>query len=327
VSGLGGEGLVNVGSGRIEYYPAIYTTDIQDCSSGFSYRNFIYRLKNPFNSGYDRDLNPLCDYTNEMNGTSSAAPIVSGVVALMLEANEFLTWRDIKYILAKTARVIDNDFPFPDVRNELTHPDSFFTYTAPYVYDYKWMTNAAGVSFSNWYGFGLVDAEAAVTAASNWVPAPFGPLGTYVRTENGAGVWAHTSAVTVAIPENIATPAASTIAGVASYTIEAVQVRLTTDHPNPEQLAVTLTSPMGTVSRILLADSGIISSGDNTYYFLSNAFLDEDSGGTWTLSVYDPGDIPAEDCNDDSDTTDPDDCYVADSGSITGWAINIHGHL
>jgi hypothetical protein len=326
ISGLGGEGLVDVGSGRIEYYPAIYTTDIQDCSSGYSYREFIYKLKNPFNYGYDRDLNALCDYTNEMNGTSSAAPIVSGVIALMLEANEFLTWRDIKYILATTARVIDNDFPFPDVRNELVHPDDDFTYVG-YVYDYKWRENAAGVLFSNWYGFGLVDADAAVAMATTWVPAPAGPLGTYVRTENGAGVWTHTSAVTVAIPENIATPASSNIAGVTSLTIEAVQVRLTTDHPNPEQLAVHLTSPSGTVSRLVLMDSGIISSGDDTYYFMSNAFLDEDSGGTWTISVYDPEDIPAEDCNDDGDAIDIVDCYVSDSGSITGWAINIHGHL
>ncbi|MES2527280.1 MAG: S8 family serine peptidase [Bdellovibrionota bacterium] len=330
ISGLGGEGLVNVGSGRLEYFPAIYTTDIRDCSSGFSFRKFIYRIKNPFNYGYDLDLNALCDYTNEMNGTSSAAPIVSGVVALMLEANPALTWRDVKYILAKTARVIDYD----PLDNELTHPDPFFTYVG-YVYDYKWVPNTAGNLFSNWYGFGLVDADAAVAMAASWVPAPLGPLGVYVRTENGAGVWTHTSAVTVAIPEDITTPATSTIAGVASYVIEGVQVRLTTDHPNPEQLAVHLTSPSGTVSRLVLADSGNISSGDDTYYFQTNAFLEEDSGGAWILSVYDPQDIPAEDSNGDSDTTDdgtvaPDffkDYYVDDQGSITGWAINIHGHL
>jgi len=47
------------------------------------------------------------DYTQRMNGTSSAAPIVSGVIALMLEANPNLTYRDIRIILAKTARKND----------------------------------------------------------------------------------------------------------------------------------------------------------------------------------------------------------------------------
>ncbi len=35
---------------------------------------------------------PNCNYTGQMNGTSSAAPSVAGVVALMLEANPNLTW-------------------------------------------------------------------------------------------------------------------------------------------------------------------------------------------------------------------------------------------
>ena len=37
-------------------------------------------------------------------GTSSSVPIVSGVVALMRHANPNLTWRDVKLILANTAR-------------------------------------------------------------------------------------------------------------------------------------------------------------------------------------------------------------------------------
>ena len=42
-----------------------------------------------------------------MNGTSAAAPNVAGVVALMLEANPRLSSRDVKYILASTAKRVD----------------------------------------------------------------------------------------------------------------------------------------------------------------------------------------------------------------------------
>ena len=43
-------------------------------------------------------------YTNSFGGTSSAAPLVSGVIALMLEANPALTYRDVQAILVDTAR-------------------------------------------------------------------------------------------------------------------------------------------------------------------------------------------------------------------------------
>ena len=45
-----------------------------------------------------------------MNGTSSATPVTSGSLALILEANPNLTWRDVKYIIAKTATKVDPEF-------------------------------------------------------------------------------------------------------------------------------------------------------------------------------------------------------------------------
>lgn len=52
----------------------------------------------------DRDFLPFTDYTSRFNGTSASAPIASGVIALMLEANPNLTWRDVQEILVRSAK-------------------------------------------------------------------------------------------------------------------------------------------------------------------------------------------------------------------------------
>jgi subtilisin family serine protease len=52
----------------------------------------------------DADLLADPDYTSRFNGTSGATPIASGVIALMLEANPNLTYRDVQEILVRSAR-------------------------------------------------------------------------------------------------------------------------------------------------------------------------------------------------------------------------------
>lgn len=112
----------------------IVTTDLSGMYRGYDYRD------GGIDYHFDATGNENYDYTNRMNGTSAAGPMVSGVVALMLEANPDLTWRDIRYILATTATKNGGSY----------------------------VTNAAGHSFSNTYGFGRVDAKAAVEKATGW---------------------------------------------------------------------------------------------------------------------------------------------------------------
>ena len=49
------------------------------------------------------DIRGKC--TDNFQGTSSAAPLAAGAIALVLEANPNLTYRDVMYLIAKTSRI------------------------------------------------------------------------------------------------------------------------------------------------------------------------------------------------------------------------------
>lgn len=288
--------------------PAMITTDISSCSAGESYRNTNY---NYFNFGSNL-LNTSCDYTSLFNGTSSAAPVVSGVVALMLEANPNLNWREIKHILALTSDNIDYDPIF----NTITHPWGYNL--ASYVYDLKWTRNSAGFYFSNWYGFGRVNALEAVQLAQGWTS---GTLGTYEKTLNtipNPDQWYYDSgAISLAIPDESASGVEDQIWVGHNFIIEAIQIQITTDHTWPGDLAVHLVSPSGTESRLLTANNNIYSLElDPNTLLLSNAFYGERSLGYWKIKVIDGS----------SAITTKDDGSITGTGSLLNWKILVHGH-
>ncbi|SDX97736.1 S8 family serine peptidase [Lysobacter enzymogenes] len=286
VSGLGGESGVQrqvlldqgIAPERIDqvlgpeaFDPAIVTTDLAGCAIGLNTNGLGLNRLDSSRSAIDAS----CNYTGAMNGTSAATPTVSGVVALMLQANPKLTYRDVKYILATTARRIHPDQP------AATAADG--TVLVP-----GWTRNAAGYFFSNWYGYGLVDATAAVTRANN-----FKSLAALV--DSG---WQRSAAQPAAIG-NAAAPARLSIPVAGIRRVESVQIGLTTDYAvaappvnqtsSPLPLSVALVSPQGTRSVVVPASMAVASGGAAFTLDLaaSNAFLDEDATGNWTLEVAD----------------------------------------
>ena len=260
--------------------PAMLTTDRTGCDVGQA--ESTAQTYVAFDKGTN---NSDCKYTATFNGTSSAAPTVSGVVALLLEANPNLTWRDVKYILAKTAR--QTDFP----ATIYSHPMGK-SLPSGMIWEQGWITNGAGFKFQNRYGFGTVDTDAAVALAQSYSSS----LGTYVET-----AWTTHSGLTQSIPGYTTTGTSNSIC-ISSSTvskIEAVNVQFAITHSAINSLQIELTSPSNTKSIIINAYNSLTNQANfsNGQVFLSNAFFQESptaNGGCWTLKVMDAGSSPAD---------------------------------
>ncbi|KYG69742.1 serine protease [Bdellovibrio bacteriovorus] len=269
--------------------PAMITTDRMGCSKGFSVSNINSKVA--FERGANG--NSACNYTATFNGTSSAAPILAGVVALLMEANPNLSWRDIKYILAKTAVPVNYV-----TSGVISHP--LEVTPTGYAWEQPWIVNGAGFKFHNWYGFGKVDVDAAVKMAKQYVSQ----LGTYTETD-----WAHTSgSISASIPDNNAAGTSSLIVVNDVIKIESVQIKVSVTHPDVSELALELISPSGKKSILVNMRnslSGLANFTESSAVFLTNAFYQESSQGAWTLKVVDG--------------------KSGNTGTLTQWKINFTG--
>jgi len=220
----------------------IFTTDLLGLKYGFD--NF--RAVTPSLKAYNGD------YTGFMNGTSSAVPVASGVVALILEANPNLTYRDVKYILAKSATPLNIDNS-----------------------NYQWETNGADILYSPFYGFGVINPLKAIDMAENFESLPSQKSVTQKKIVNQK------------IPDGDSKGISSEIEIDKSLKIEYVQIRVDIpDHRNISDLNIKLISPSGTESNILFGHKVKYGTLSN-WEFSSLKFLDEDSQGVWRLEVSD----------------------------------------
>ena len=289
VSGFGGEygwDVAVVGTGYLVngYKPAMLTTDQSDCFKGYSWSG---EFKNRLDNGNSGLHNASCNYTAGFNGTSSAAPTVSGVVALMLQANPDLTWRDVRHILASTSRRVN--------------PASAAITAETLTLEQGWVKNGAGFWYHNWYGFGLVNAAAAVAMAQSYAVS----LGTF------------TSQVFTAELENITIPSGGLNGLTKAFSVTGPttveQAELTLYFGTgfiPLCTQIELSSPSGIKSILLNMGSAHTGAATTGVRFLSNAFYGESAAGTWTLRFI----------KDDNTT-----CTSSNLSSATRQALTIRG--
>lgn len=216
------------------------------------------------------------DFTT-LSGTSFSTPVVSGVVALMLEANPGLGYRDVQEILAYSA-------------------------AKPATLGAGWQVNGAdtwnggGLPVSHDYGYGIVDALAAVRLAETWP---------YQHTAANM-VSASASAAPGAAIADFATVTSQVVIGGAPLLVDRVDIAVNISHTYIGDLTVTLTSPSGTTSTLVNRPGNGGASQDNIVFTLESVqFWGELSNGTWTLKVSDGA--------------------STDTGILNSWTLTVFG--
>lgn len=246
----------------------------------------------PGRQGYDKRGGGIGDFTRDFNGTSAATPVVSGVVALMLEADPTLTWRDVRQILATSAKLTG---AVTGTRDDWAVGEAEFQ-NRPAKEDPQGDTwNDGGRHYSADYGFGRVDAYAAVRLAEVWqmiqtTDFDGGPDSLSVRNDRTvrfSGQDGATASLNVTVAQDMR--------------IEHVEItlRLTydTDRPAREDVLITLHAPDGSSFQLTYPlwksqaaserGSGLSANaldGAEWTFGLSHA-LGLNAQGTWRLEV------------------------------------------
>ena len=246
-------------------------------------------------------------YTKSAAGTSFAVPIVSGVVALMRAANPDLTWRDVKLILAASAR-----------KNDAT--DSGWEQGA-----LRYGSTTDHYQFNHEYGFGAVDAGAAVALAEGWTTVPAW------RSLMATSTDVDLELPTTEDPSSVSTQVS--IEGSHVGFVEFVEVNIDIDHESFRHLEFELVSHSGAVSQLTTrpTQSGfvvhfvvqprvdvVIQPVNSVFRPLREPFrfgsarhLGENPTGQWTLRIND--------YRDDMDKPE-------EAGRLKSWSITVYGH-
>jgi len=216
---------------------------------------------------YTTSITTTNGYADDFGGTSAAAPLVSGAIALMLEANPNLSARDVQHILVKTAQ------PADVVRDA----------SGNIQVGKGWTKNQAGYWINDKYGFGVIDVAKAVAMAASWTP-----VDSEVKITNGFE-WTVQN-VNEEIPNGNGTLDSSSIQIDRDITVEKVEVMLDVKHENWTDLKVVLTSPDGTKSVLAqpISHTGYPLKYDQKWWtFTSVRHWGESSKGEWKLQVFD----------------------------------------
>ncbi|KAF1413416.1 Proprotein convertase subtilisin/kexin type 4, partial [Spheniscus humboldti] len=202
------------------------------------------------------DLRHRC--TDKHTGTSASAPLAAGMIALALEANPALTWRDLQHLVIRTSK-------------------------PAHLQAEDWAVNGVGRKVSHHYGYGLLDAGLLVEMAKAW---------TGTRPQRRCSVKALHAPRNIGSELTISTDISS-CSGRTKHirSLEHVRVRLSLSYSRRGDLVIALTSPMGTTSTLLTVRPYDTSQqGYEDWTFMSTHFWDENPNGTWTLRLENKGD-------------------------------------
>lgn len=224
-----------------------------------------------------------------VSGTSFAAPMVSAAVALMLEVNPNLGYRDIQEILAISS---DPSLSGTGVANAAAN------------------INGGGLVFDREMGFGALNATAAVTLARSWTMQH-----TAANEEHINAAFTVPDQIDAMVQEltvDVVNP------GTDDFSLDFVELNLELRDADLRDLRIELVSPNGTVTLIA---PNLRAAGSQTrldFTFSSVATWGESPWGTWTVRLVHPSaasdftiTAASIDLYGDTTTTDNDHIFTA----------------
>lgn len=223
-------------------------------------------------AGYDSN-----NFTSDFGGTSSACPVVAGVAALILSANPDLTAKEVRQILQQTAdKVVD-----PDSDPQLTFRLGSY--------------DANG--FSQWFGYGKVNAFKAVQAAQQQ----------RVQPSQASQVLQGRNDNLVPIPDYNSQGVTSAINATNASPLRDIQVSVNIQHEFLGDIEVSLRSPNGIAVLLQGRTLGSTTQLQATYTLQNTPalkqLLNKPAAGVWQLWVVDYAQM--------------------DSGTLNSWELTL----
>ena len=185
------------------------------------------------------------------NPQGTGAAIVAGSIALILEINPNLKWRDIQALIAETSS-----------HNDPNH--------------YSWIKNNAtnGLIHSNLYGFGRINLNSLKFSAKNWInfPPQFSEKFYNSVQKNIPTMRRGKLDYQFHVQSNI-------------KFIETVQLSINLSAYNISLIRISLTSPLNTLSFVKSYSTYENEKFNNVYHFTIRSYFGEDPNGKWTISL------------------------------------------
>ncbi|MBD1932833.1 MULTISPECIES: S8 family serine peptidase [Cyanophyceae] len=201
------------------------------------------------------------NFTNDFGGTSSACPVVAGVAALVLSANPDLTAQEVRRILQQTAdKIVDPD-PDPQLAFRLG------------TYDVN--------GYSQWFGYGKVNAFKAVQAAKEQRVQQSKPSQVLNGRNNNS----------LAIPDDNPQGITSPIQVPQTGSVRDIHIGINIEHSFLGDIEVSLIPPTGQTVLLQGRTLGSATQLQGTYTLQNTPalkqLLDSPAAGVWHLLVVD----------------------------------------